>query len=156
TRRSSDLQSYLLCFLFFSLSLTAQVSTIHYEKYPVFPGCEGVNADGMEQCFSQTLQQFIYDNFEVPNVVAEKNYKGNIHVLFEVTKEGKFKVLYVDGMYEELKTEVNRVFEMLPTVEPATYNASPTYVQFTLPISIPLIEPGKSILSNLDATEKDP
>lgn len=149
-------QSFFLCLLFFSLSLSAQVSGIQYEKYPVFPSCEGVNAEGMKQCFNQTLQQFIYDNFEVPNVVSEKNYKGNVNVLFEVTKEGKFKVLYVDGMYEDLKKEVNRVFEMLPVVEPATYNGAPSYVQFTFPIAIPLIEPGKSILTNMETTEKDP
>lgn len=149
-------QSFFLCLLFFSLSLSAQVSGIQYEKYPVFPSCEGVNAEGMKQCFNQTLQQFIYDNFEVPNVVSEKNYKGNVNVFFEVTKEGKFKVLYVDGMYEDLKKEVNRVFEMLPVVEPATYNGAPSYVQFTFPIAIPLIEPGKSILTNMETTEKDP
>src|SRR5690606_24349475 len=33
-------------------------------------------------------------------------------------------------------------------VQPATYNGAPTYVQFTLPIAIPLIAPGQSILNS--------
>ena len=147
---------FLLCFFAFSLSGIAQISDTQYEKYPVFPNCKEVSVDAMEQCFSQKLQQFIYDNFNVPKEVTEQNYRGNVSVFFEVTKEGKFKVLYVDGIYEELSAEVRRIFEMLPTVEPATYSGNPTYVQFTMPIAIPLVEPGKSISSALTAAEKDP
>lgn len=137
-------QFFLLCFLSLTLGVVAQTPTTQYEIYPKFPECEGVALDASEQCFSQTLRQFLFANFEVPEKVTEKNYRGNINVLFEVTKEGEFKVLYVDGMFEELSAEARRVFEMLPKIEPATYNGSPTYVQFTVPISIPLVEPGKS------------
>ncbi|QAA81941.1 gliding motility protein RemB [Aequorivita sp. H23M31] len=142
----------LLCLFSFTLSSVAQISSTDYEKYPEFPNCKEMSVDEMEQCFSQTLQQFIYDNLSVPEKIAEQKYKGIINVLFEVNKEGKFNLLYVDGVYAELNTEVRRVFEMLPTLKPATYNGSPTYVQFTLPIAIPLVEPGKSILS----PSKDP
>lgn len=137
---------FLLCFLLLTFSLVAQISATQYEKYPEFPSCKGVPIDNMEDCFSQSLQQFIYDNLKVPDKIAEKNYKGNVNVLFEVNKEGKFVVLYVDGIFEELNDEVRRVFEILPTLEPATYNGAPTYVQFTMPIAIPLVEPGKSIV----------
>ncbi len=148
-------QTFLLCFLSLTLGLSAQIPNTQYSKYPIFPSCEEANVDTMDQCFTTTLHQFIFDNFEVPQVVSEKNYKGSVNVLFEVTKEGKFKVLYVDGMYEELKTEVKRVFEMLPTLKPATYNGTPTYVQFTLPIAIPLVGPGRSVVSSLETPKKD-
>ena len=147
-------QFYILSLLLFSLNSFAQVPSLNSEKYPVFPSCEGVAEDGMKQCFVQTLQQFIYDNFQVPAIVNEKSYSGNVNVLFEVTKEGKFRVLYVDGMYEEIKTEVTRVFNELPTLQPATYNGNPTYVQFTLPIAIPLVEPGKSVAASIIPVEK--
>lgn len=148
-------QFFSLFLLFFTFSLTAQVSATQYEKYPVFSNCKGVSVDTMEECFSETLQRFIYDNYEVPADIALQNYKGNVNVLFEVTKEGKFKILYVDGIFEELSAEARRVFEMLPTLEPATYNGAPTYVQFTMPIAIPLVEPGKSMTSGLVASEND-
>lgn len=147
-------QIYILSFLLFSLNFFAQVPSLNSEKYPVFPSCEGVAEDGMKQCFVQTLQQFIYENFETPNIVNEKSYSGTVNVLFEVTKEGKFRVLYVDGMYEEIKTEVTRVFNELPTLQPATYNGNPTYVQFTLPIAIPLVEAGKSVAAKVIPVEK--
>src|SRR5690554_2025974 len=135
-------QSLLACFLSISFGLTAQISTIEYENYPVFPTCEKVDAASIKQCFTQTLHQFIYDNFEMPSSVSEKNYRGTVNVLFEISKEGKFNVLYIDGMYEELKTEIERVFGILPTVEPAAYNGIPTYVQFSWPIQVPLTGPG--------------
>src|SRR5690606_9897114 len=56
---------------------------------------------------------------------------------------------------DELKTEARRVFEMLPEVQPATYNGSPAYVQFTLPIAIPLVAPGESIVHKTEISAKN-
>ncbi len=148
-------QFLLICFLSFTLSVFAQTPTTQYEIYPKFPECEGVDIQASEQCFTQTLQKFLLDNFEVPETVTQKNYKGNVNMLFEVTKEGDFKVLYVDGMYEELSAEARRVFEMLPKIEPATYNGAPTYVQFTVPIAIPLNKPVYDELGNIIESKKD-
>ena len=141
-------QILVLSVFFISVTCFAQISSARYEKYPVFPQCANIEVDGLENCFKNTLQTFVFDNFQVPQKVFSENYKGNVNVLFEVTKEGNFKVLYVDGIYDELKAEARRVFEMLPQVQPATYNGAPTYVQFTLPIAIPLIAPGQSILNS--------
>lgn len=137
-----------LVFLFLfsiSLSISAQVTSVQYEKYPVFEACAKVEVEDLENCFNQNLQQFVFENFEVPPKVGEENYKGNVNILFEVTKEGKFKVLYVDAIYDELKTASRNVFDKLPQIQPATYNGAPTYVQFTLTVAIPLVAPGKSI-----------
>ncbi len=139
----------LLCFLLLTLGGFAQVSAIN-EKYPEFPNCKGMGVDSMEECFGQTLQQFIFDNVNVPEHITDQNYRGSVNVFFEVTKEGAFTVLYIDGIYEELNIEVKRVFGMLPKVGPATYNGSPTYVQFTIPIAIPLVAPGNNVLSTID------
>ncbi|WGF93808.1 gliding motility protein RemB [Aequorivita marisscotiae] len=139
-------QILLLLVFCFSIVSLAQISTAQYEKYPVFPECETVSEALLENCFTNTLQQFIFENFEVPEIVFTKNYKGAVNVLFEVTKDGKFKVLYTDAIYEELRAETLRVFNSLPTVIPATHNGRPTYIQFTLPIAIPLVAPGDSII----------
>lgn len=140
------MKKLIFLFLFsISLSIPAQVTSVQYEKYPVFTACAQVELADLEDCFNQTLQQFIFENFEVPSKVYEENYKGNVNILFEVTKEGKFKVLYVDGIYEELKAAARDAFDKLPQIQPATYNGAPAYVQFTLPVAIPLVAPGESI-----------
>lgn len=130
-----------LLILLLSLPIIAQTNTNSFEKYPVFPECKDVAISNLEPCFNTTIQQFVYDNFDVPEIVSEENYSGSMSLFFEVTKEGKFKLLYVDAIYNDLKEEAQRVFEKLPVITPATYNGKPTYVQFTMPIAIPLQSP---------------
>ncbi|MCB0464183.1 MAG: gliding motility protein RemB, partial [Aequorivita sp.] len=150
------MKQFIFLFAFcFSVVSFSQVPSAQYEKYPVFKECANADVDVLESCFKNTLQQFIFENFKVPEKVFSENYKGNVNVLFEVTKEGKFKVLYVDGIYDELKEEAKRVFESLPELEPATYNGSPAYVQFTLPIAIPLVAPGESIIQTSEISKKN-
>ena len=144
---------FLISYLLFTVAVSSQITSSQYERFPIFPSCDQMDSEKLEECFTNELQQFVYNNYEVPKEILDKNYKGTVNVLFEVTKEGKFKVLYIDAIYEELSDEAQRVFEMLPDVEPATYNGSPTYVQFTMPITIPLVEPGKSILAGLNEVE---
>lgn len=130
----------LLVFLISSCIL-AQNNSASYEKYPVFPECSEVTNANLESCFNNTIKKFVFSNFQMPEIVSTKNYQGNVVVFFEVDKEGKFKVLYTDAIYNELKDEVKRVFEALPVITPATYNGNPTYAQFTMPIAIPLEAP---------------
>ncbi|MFC7357961.1 gliding motility protein RemB [Jejudonia soesokkakensis] len=125
---------FFLCFT----SLYAQRDSGSLEKYPVFPSCEEAVINAIENCFNITLLQFIRDNFKTPDIVSEENYKGSLTVFFEVDKEGMFNVLYVDAFYNQLKDETKRVFGLLPQVTPATYSGNPTYMQFTMPIAIPL------------------
>ncbi|MFT4698134.1 MAG: hypothetical protein ACI9SJ_001271 [Flavobacteriaceae bacterium] len=124
-----------------SISMLSQNSQNKFEKYPVFTECAEESISELENCFNYTLQQFVFANFKTPDVVFSENYKGNVEVFFEVDKEGSFKILYVDAFYNELKEEVKKIFGMLPKISPATYNGNPAYVQYTLPIQIPLEEP---------------
>lgn len=121
------------------LPALAQKVSGSFEKYPVFPECDNQSIDNLQNCFDMTVRSKVFSNFKVPEVVTEENYTGNVSVFFEVTKEGEFKVLYVDAMYNELKEETRRVFESLPQIKPATYNSNPAYVQFTMSIPIPII-----------------
>ncbi|PQB06042.1 gliding motility protein RemB [Aureitalea marina] len=131
----------LVSMLFSGVLSLAQQTSSTFEKYPVFSECEEVQLAELESCFRYNLQRSIYANFQTPEIVGQENYSGTLSILFEVDKQGEFKVLYVDAFYDELKDEVNRVFELLPTITPATYNGNPTYMQFTLPLQIPLVEP---------------
>lgn len=139
-----------------SLGFTQTLST--YEKPPVFSECESEAIDQIKTCFNYTLNSFIYKNFEVPQIVIDDAYRGDVQVLFEVNKDGEFKVIYTDGVYEDLKVASKRVFELLPRIKPATYNGKPTFVQYSISISIPLVEPVREVdkpLNNSQLTEKD-
>ena len=129
---------YLLLFMFVTGVLKAQVSTSELERPPVFSECKDVSLDLLSGCFKDTLTQFLIDNFEVPSKVIEDDYVGQVAVLFEVTKEGEFKVLHAESVYKELKEEVQSVFNELPVVDPATYGGNSTFMQFMIPIKIPL------------------
>ena len=112
-----------------------------YEKPPVFSECDSLAANQLKSCFNFTLKNFVYNNFKVPQIVADEDYIGNVQVLFEINKEGEFSVVYVDAIYDELKKETKRVFDSLPKIKPATYNGKPTFVQYSLNVNIPLVKP---------------
>jgi len=130
--------SALFLIVLFTTLLNAQTTSGSFEKYPTFPECENVSADELENCFNNQLRSFIASNFVTPAEVTEDDFKGTVTVFFEVDKSGNFKVLYIDAVYKELKEEARRVFEALPKVQPATYSGNPAYVQFTMPIQIPI------------------
>lgn len=132
-------QKALTLFFLLSYFLTfAQQGASDFEKYPVFPECENESVQNLKSCFNHTLQSFIYNNFEVPQIVFDEEYTGQLVVFFEVTRKGEFKILALDAIYQELKDEIQRVFDDLPKIKPATFNARPTFMQFTLPVKIPL------------------
>ena len=143
-----------LLILFVSLTISAQITNVSYEKYPVFKECADTEIDALEACFNYTLQSFVFANFKMPDIVSEENYTGRMSVFFEVDKEGKFKLIYVDAIYKELKDEAKRVFEELPQITPASYNGKPSYVQFTMPIAIPLVAPSQESIENIGGTKE--
>ncbi len=105
------------------------------ERFPVFTTCQNLQPNEIEKCFYDQVQDFVYSNFKVPQ---NDSFKGNLKVLFEVTIEGKFKVLYVDAVVDSYAAEAKRVIESMPKVTPATYNGKPTYSKYTIAIAIPL------------------
>lgn len=134
--------SFLNTFFMFS-------QTRNSEQFPVFPNCENLNAKELESCFYTQLQDFVFNNFQVPDNLKQNNYKGKVNLLFEVDTTGVFKVQYVDAIYPELIKESKRVFGMLPKIKPPTFNGQPTYSKYTITIAIPLTDPKET-----HATEK--
>jgi hypothetical protein len=130
-----------VAFLLLSIfTFQAQNTIGDREQFPVFPACEGMQSKNLETCFYNQLQDFVFDNFKVPQEITAKNYNGNVIVLFEVDTAGIFKIQYVDAIEASLITESKRVFASLPKVKPATYNGSPTYAKYTIKIAIPLVK----------------
>ena len=132
----------ILLLLLSSIYLKAQ-NAQEREQFPVFQNCEGKQSKELEACFYNQLQEFVYNNFKVPQEIQNNTASGNIIVLFEVNQEGNFKVQYVDAFDGSLKDEAIRVFGMLPKVKPATYNGNPSYAKYTIKIAIPLQQPGE-------------
>jgi len=126
-----------------------------YERPPVFPECTEKTADSLLSCFRYQLNDFIYKNFNIPEVVTKENYHGKVEVLFEVDKEGAFKTIYVDAIYKELKKETVRVFKQLPQILPATYNGNPAFSQYTIAIKIPLVSPKKQLVVAIEEEKKE-
>jgi hypothetical protein len=127
-----------LIFLFVGCIANAQNDGVISEKFPVFPECENLQDTALETCFYNTVHDFVFNNFKVPEDLVNKNYRGNVLVLFEVTDEGKFVVQYVDANEKELIEESKRVFGLLPKITPPSYNGNPTYAKYTIKFSIPL------------------
>ena len=129
----------VLLLLLVQYSLFSQENSF-FERPPLFANCEDLALQSQQKCFDESVFHFVYENFKVPERVTFHNYKGEVNVLFEVDTVGQFKVIYVDAMYEELKTESKRVFAQFPKIKPGTYNGKPTYKQYSIKIGIPLEE----------------
>lgn len=127
--------------LFVLLFSILSYSQVENETFPVFEACEKEPLENLENCFYTILQNFVYENFVVPIESIEKQYKGNVIVVFEVDTTGTFKTLYIDAISNDLKEETIRVFNALPKVKPANFSGRPTYSKFTLKIAIPLTDP---------------
>jgi hypothetical protein len=156
--------------IFFAFVMNAQtpdnnLSLSSDNRFPVFSNCKNLENQELEKCFYDEVQHFVYENFQVPEILKQNQYKGTVKVLFEVNDAGKFRVLFVNSNNEELITETKRVFGNLPTIVPPTYNGSATYSKFNLNIAIPLLSPeeiaaaakakSENININLGLTELD-
>lgn len=128
----------IIVLLFLASVSNAQVTQKTTERFPVFPSCANLEFQALETCFYNQVQDFVYNNFNVPENLKQSNFKGNVIVLFEVTDTGNFKVIYVDAVDEALVSESKRVFGKMPKISPATYNGNPTFAKYTIKIAIPL------------------
>ncbi|MFL9830395.1 gliding motility protein RemB [Flavobacterium sp. ST-87] len=113
-------------------------SVLSARRFPVFPDCENLENQNLENCFYSEVQDFIFQNFVVPENLMQHNFKGNVKVLFEVDVNGVFKVIYVNAVDEQLIDEVKRVFAKFPKINPGTYNGRPEYSKYNITIAIPL------------------
>jgi hypothetical protein len=110
------------------------------ESYPVYEDCRGSKISSMEECFFSTTKRFFFSKFKTPLIVAAENYKGIVKILYIVTEEGDFKVIYTNTPLEEIKEEVKRVFKGFPKIISAKYNNRNIEMQFELSVKFPIAE----------------
>ena len=106
-------------------------------KPPIFPGCENVQPSNLKACFDTRLFTFIKTNFTLPETL-DSNFTGEVTVLFEVDKDGAFKIIFTEASHPDIKEEFTRIFEALPKITPASYNGVPTFVQYSVKTTIPI------------------
>lgn len=149
---------YPLLILFFPFLCISQSYKGDPERFPGFPECSEVEFEQEEQCFNSTLKSKVRKEFRTPQIVSEANYAGELVVLFEVNREGNFQVIYVDAAYPELKEEINRIFDSLEKITPATYNGRPINMQFRMPVQIPLenFSQGNASADEIDVVKTEP
>ena len=133
--KQANYYKFLFLLLVFPSILHAQS-----ERYPVFDDCKGSTLSTIEDCFFSSTKKHFFEAFKTPAIVENENYKGIAKVLFLVTKEGYFKIIYVNTPYKEVKEEAERVFKIFPKIVPAKFNNRAIEMQFELPISFPLEE----------------
>jgi hypothetical protein len=138
---------YIVLFSLSVFSLNAQISS--QEQLPVFSACQTANMGAQEACFYNTIQDFFFENFKVPENLQKENYNGSVVALFETDTLGAFKVIYIDAVSEDLKVETTRVFDVLPKVSSATYSGRKVRSKFTIKIAIPLQKPNPFTSQNV-------
>lgn len=121
-----------------NVNTTPKIDVTSPSRFPVFPKCENLETDALEKCFYNEVQDFVFQNFVVPENLVQNNFQGKIKVLFEVDEKGVFKVVYANAVDDVLIREAKRVFAKFPKIKPSTYNGKPTFSQYNITISIPL------------------
>lgn len=139
--------------ILFGVFLTASLGA-QTEKYPIFNECKGRTIDQLPKCFSTEVKLLFYKHFKSPDIVKKDRFEGQVSVVFLVTNQGDFRVVYVNSPYKELKAEVDRVFALFPAIEPAKYNNVSVEMQFSFPVNYPL-EPFKDDVTSLTTKTKD-
>lgn len=112
--------------------------SVNASRFPVFSSCAEMEKKALEDCFYSAVQEFVFQNFVVPEDLVKNKFNGNIKVLFEVDAEGVFKVIYVNAIDERLVEESRRVFAKFPKITPGTYNGKAEYSKFNITIAVPL------------------
>lgn len=126
--------------LLFILFIIPAIGFSQFKKYPVYNECKGETIEKVKDCFFKMTKETFYNIFQEPPIIQNDNFKGVFNATFIVTNEGKFKLIFVNTPYKELKVEVERTFAQFPTIEPARYNNHNVEMQFVFPLAFPLMD----------------
>lgn len=108
------------------------------ERYPIFKECEKVSIAESKECFYNQTKKHFFKEFKTPEDIVTQKYRGLVNIVFIVDDKGTFKSVFSNSPYLSLKQEVERVFKILPKIQPATYNNRAVEMQFVLPVLFPL------------------
>jgi hypothetical protein len=124
----------ILSFVIFlcALNLYGQQTT-----YPVFDVCENETLYSVQkECFEKTFLN------ELDKILKETESSDvqptEIGLIFEVNKEGRFNLIFIDTQDESLNATIQTAFKKLPKIKPAKTLGKPTFMQFNMDLVYPM------------------
>ena len=105
------------------------------DRVPVFPGCEGMDAEEAKKCFTQKISAFIGENFKIENLKdSGLSGKQKIMTQFVINKEGKVVVKAINANHPDLEAEALWALNQLPVMIPGVQDGINVAVEYSLPI----------------------
>jgi len=116
------------------IEIQEQVSFMIIDKAPVFPGCEGTEAE-IKKCFSKSVSKHFGRNFntKLPNQVGLSAGKKRVFIGFKIDKEGNVVDIKARAPHPDIKEEVIRIMETLPKMIPGEHDGKPVAVKYNIP-----------------------
>ncbi len=109
------------------------------EDVPVYPGCEGLEANSArKKCMSDKVKQLVNENFVIPeeDQKAEKSVVKRIYANFKIDSKGNVSNIKVRalGGSSKLEEEAIRVLKLLPKMQPGKQRGKAVGVMYSIPI----------------------
>ncbi len=99
------------------------------ENVPVYPGCEELTKDALNQCFLEQVNKHVIAEFNKD--IARKlgiSQSKTVEVFFMIDKNGELSNLKVRDANVSIQAEAGRVIKLLPKMKPGTQNGEPVDV----------------------------
>jgi hypothetical protein len=105
------------------------------DMVPVFPGCQGLNAEASKKCFTQKISAFIGENFKTENL-KDTGLTGEQRIMnhFVINKEGKVVVRAIKANHPDLEAEMRWTLNQLPVMIPGVQDGINVAVEYSLPV----------------------
>ncbi len=130
--------------LFFSVVVFSQetneveVPYFRIDEAPNFPVCEG-NNDEHKKCFKEIIEEHIISHFDSKKI-NELGYKAGMnfrfHGLFTITKYGDIEEVMVKTLYPSVGTEIIRIINLLPKLEPGKHKGKKVKTKYNFPMML--------------------
>ena len=138
-----------IIFLLIFINNYAQTSTEKNEVFPIFPICELLPESKIADCFSETMQEHIDDNFFYPKQAWDLDLQAVVRVRFDINENGdvsnvipKASVVGVSFKQREALNAARQLFQIsaleiinsLPKFTPAKVDGLPINKTFQVSI----------------------
>jgi len=136
-----------------SITPTKSVPFATIEEVPVFPGCEGTEAE-LRKCLQENITKHVGANFnsDLANSLGLEAGTKRIFVMFKIDEEGNISEVKARAPHKDLVEEAKRVINTLPKMTPGKMEGKPVSVKYSLPIAFIVGDDDKKV----DAASKLP
>jgi hypothetical protein len=112
------------------------MTDLNVQRMPAYPECDDLEFEQSRiKCTERKLTAELYRRIEYPSLAREKQIEGQTFISFIVNTEGEVKGVKVHrGLCKEIKTELERIFEDMPTWKPGIANGEEVDIQYYIPV----------------------